>query len=284
MDPDLARTFLMVASAGSFLEASERLHLTQSTVSMRIKRLEEEFGQALFVRGRSGARLTQAGHRLHRHAAELLHIINRAHEDLGRTEDFTQTLNVAARFGIWESFLTAAVAKAETRLQGAALRTFVGFESGLTEGLASGRFDCAFMYAPESRGGLTVRKIADETLVLTRSHGIATSAARALNRFVYTDWGPDFARAFTAVYPDAPPPFLTASVGWLALRHILATGGCGYFPRRIVAPHEARGDLVVLADAPTFTLPVYSVTSRRAAGSAQDALVTRFLDLCRPDP
>jgi DNA-binding transcriptional LysR family regulator len=48
---------------GSFLEAARQLHLTQSTVSVRIHRLEEEPGTRLFVRNRSGVSLTPGGRR-----------------------------------------------------------------------------------------------------------------------------------------------------------------------------------------------------------------------------
>jgi DNA-binding transcriptional LysR family regulator len=44
MDTELARTFLTIAETGSFVAASERLHVTQSTVSARIRRLEEWLG------------------------------------------------------------------------------------------------------------------------------------------------------------------------------------------------------------------------------------------------
>ena len=50
MDTELARTFLVVVAAGSFVEAAHRLHVTQSTVSTRIQRLEETLGAELFVR------------------------------------------------------------------------------------------------------------------------------------------------------------------------------------------------------------------------------------------
>ncbi len=39
MDTELARTFLVVIATGSFVAASQRLHVTQSTVSTRFQRL-----------------------------------------------------------------------------------------------------------------------------------------------------------------------------------------------------------------------------------------------------
>ena len=44
MDIDQARTFLAIAAYGSFLAAAGHLHLTQSTVSARIQRLEDALG------------------------------------------------------------------------------------------------------------------------------------------------------------------------------------------------------------------------------------------------
>ncbi|MEI9401657.1 LysR family transcriptional regulator [Mesorhizobium argentiipisi] len=56
MDIDRARTFLEIVHSGSFLKAADRLHVTQTTVSARIRTLEEELGRRLFIRNRNGAR------------------------------------------------------------------------------------------------------------------------------------------------------------------------------------------------------------------------------------
>jgi DNA-binding Lrp family transcriptional regulator len=50
MDLDLARTFVAVVETGSFVRAAERVHVTQSTVSMRIKSLEEQRGYGTTVK------------------------------------------------------------------------------------------------------------------------------------------------------------------------------------------------------------------------------------------
>ena len=61
MDITLARTFLMVAETGSFIDTARKMNVTQSTVSARIKGLEDLFGRSLFDRSKSGAELTGAG-------------------------------------------------------------------------------------------------------------------------------------------------------------------------------------------------------------------------------
>ncbi len=71
MDTELARTFLTVITSGSFNAASQRLHVTQSTVSTRIQRLESALGVELFIRDKAGTVLTPAGRQFQRHAALL---------------------------------------------------------------------------------------------------------------------------------------------------------------------------------------------------------------------
>jgi len=55
------RTFCEIADTLNFTKASERLNLTQSAVSHQIKALEDELGVKLFLRGRRGVKLTDAG-------------------------------------------------------------------------------------------------------------------------------------------------------------------------------------------------------------------------------
>ena len=51
LDPDLLRSFVLIAEGGSFTRAAQLVGRTQSAVSMQIRRLEEALGQPLLVRG-----------------------------------------------------------------------------------------------------------------------------------------------------------------------------------------------------------------------------------------
>ena len=55
------RTFCEIADTLNFTKASERLNLTQSAVSHQIKALEDDLGVKLFLRGKRGVKLTDAG-------------------------------------------------------------------------------------------------------------------------------------------------------------------------------------------------------------------------------
>lgn len=67
-------TFVKVARLGSFHAAAQQLHATQPTISARIVALEEELGVQLFIRDKSGTRLTSRGTQLLPYAEKLLAI------------------------------------------------------------------------------------------------------------------------------------------------------------------------------------------------------------------
>src|SRR5205085_2308865 len=61
MELSQLRTFREVAETLSFTRASQKLNMTQSAVSHQIKALERELGEPLFIRGKRGVKLSDAG-------------------------------------------------------------------------------------------------------------------------------------------------------------------------------------------------------------------------------
>ena len=77
---DLLRTFLAVVDTKNFTMAGEKVHLTQSAVSMQVRRLTEAVGRPLFhIQGKS-IRLSATGELLVGHAKKIL----QTHKNDGR--------------------------------------------------------------------------------------------------------------------------------------------------------------------------------------------------------
>lgn len=72
LDLNALRSFVAVADKGSVTHAANALHLTQSAVSMQLKRLEEGLGQPLFERTRRTMVLTTAGDQVLTYARRML--------------------------------------------------------------------------------------------------------------------------------------------------------------------------------------------------------------------
>lgn len=94
MDIDSLRAFRAIVEAGSFTGAASRLHLTQSAVSWKMKRLEERLGHALLIRSTSGLDLTVKGAELLEHAQRILD----AHDDAVASLELTE-LSGTVRLG-----------------------------------------------------------------------------------------------------------------------------------------------------------------------------------------
>lgn len=72
LDLTALRSFVAVADAGGVTRASGFLNLTQSAVSMQVKRLEEALGLSLLDRSGRGVALTAAGEQLLSYARRML--------------------------------------------------------------------------------------------------------------------------------------------------------------------------------------------------------------------
>ena len=95
LDTDQLRSFLAIVDSGSFTKAADRVHKTQSAVSMHIRRLEEQLGCTLFVKQGRGARLTEEGEKLIEFARRIVQVEAGAFAALSR-----KGLRGAARLGI----------------------------------------------------------------------------------------------------------------------------------------------------------------------------------------
>ena len=138
------RTWKFSGSAG-------QLHLTQSTVSARIQRLEEELGARLFVRNRSGASLTTAGRRFLEHAKRLVLTEEQARHEVGLPSRYRATIRIGGRIALWDEFLPRWVGWMRRVAKDIAIRSEIGFEEDLMRGLIEGMLDIGLMYTPESQ-------------------------------------------------------------------------------------------------------------------------------------
>lgn len=83
LDLTALRSFLTVAEKGGVTRAAGFLNLTQSAVSMQIKRLEDSLDIALFDRSGRGIALTTAGDQLLSYARRMIALNDEIHARLG---------------------------------------------------------------------------------------------------------------------------------------------------------------------------------------------------------
>ena len=109
---DQLKTFAAVANTGSLSAAAPLLHLSQSTISEQVRKLEVRAGLPLFIRSKRGVELTPAGIRLLEHARRIVALNEAAFDDLRG-----QAIKGELRVAITEYFRTHEVAGLLVRLR-----------------------------------------------------------------------------------------------------------------------------------------------------------------------
>lgn len=258
------RTFLAIVETGSLVRASERLNVTQSTVTARLQGLEAALGQPLFRRHKSGAQLTAAGGRFKRYAEAMDGLWRQARQDTALPEGVETICSVGCLNGLYAT-RGRALQRAIRRVRPAsALSVWPAAASEIGPWLDAGMVDIAITDRAEARSGRMLRTLPPERLILASTDPKAP--LRHDPGYVFVDNGEAYGRAHHAFYADADTARLTFGAPEWALEHMLAEGGSAYLPAALAAPYLEAGRLHRIAGAPEFSRPVYLLANEAAAG------------------
>ena len=280
MDIELARTFLAVVETGSFFDAADKVHVTQSTVSMRIRSLEDQLGRSVFERGKSGATLTPAGRRFHRHAQALVRIWSQARLDVSLSDAYDMSLEIGAVPSLWHKLLIGAIPVLREAFPNVAINAVSERSEMLSRQIEDGTLDLAVTYRPLNTAELNAVQLFEDDFVLVSSNP-DTQVDPLGDGYVLIDWGPEFRADHLLNFPHLAKPVLQLGLGMLGLDYLRAVPGSGYFPYRVVAADIDDGWLRLIEDAPRFGYSAYAVTSEVEGISADAARILQgFAKTC----
>ena len=86
LDLGTLRSFVTIAETKNMTRAATRLHMTQSAISMQIKRVEESLDLTLFERTKKGMETTSAGEQLLHYAKQMIELNDEAWSRLTASE------------------------------------------------------------------------------------------------------------------------------------------------------------------------------------------------------
>ncbi|WP_323981195.1 LysR family transcriptional regulator [Aeromonas media] len=102
LDPHLLQSFVAIVETGSFTRAGERMHLTQSTISQQMRRLEQQLGCPLLDRSGRQVVTTAQGETLLGLARRILGLLAQAGDRVGEA-------SLPLRLGVPEDFAAGAM-------------------------------------------------------------------------------------------------------------------------------------------------------------------------------
>jgi len=257
MDVDHARTLLAIVETGSFKEAANKLCLTQSAISARVKALEDLIGKRLLERSKSGIQLTPAGEHFYRHAITLVRVWRQALLEVAISDAHVDHLSVGAQISLWEGFLLRWIAWLRDAHAGLAVSASVGASGELMDRIVDATLDIAVVYRAIQRPGLIIEHIFDEELVLITSE--KSTGEIPGSKYAFVNWGPEFAGDHAETYPLTQHTGLQLDLGAIAINYLFNTEASGYFPLRVAKPYLSNGRLRLVSRARRFVYPVYIV-------------------------
>ncbi|WP_333767072.1 LysR family transcriptional regulator ArgP [Streptomyces sp. IBSBF 2435] len=264
---DQVRTLLAAVDEGTFEAAAERLHVTPSAVSQRVKALEQRTGRVLLLRSKP-VRLTASGEVVVRFGRQLARLEEDAAAELGLTAAGPTTLAVAVNadsLATW--FLPALTETARTLDVCFDLHRDDQDHTALL--LRQGRVMAAVTSSPEPVQGCSVRPLG---LMTYRACATPAFAARHLAHGPLAELLPaapvvvfdrkddiqdGFLRALAPGRPTAGQPrhYVPSSESFVAA--VAAGLGWGMLPDIQTGPHRAGGTLVDLAEGHAMDVPLH---------------------------
>lgn len=241
----------------SFTKAAQELCLTQSAVSHRIKKLEEQLGFKLFLRFNRRLQLTEQGAGLLAELGQSLGGLEIAIRDL-RQQDFSSTLSVAVPHSFARCWLAERLGDLHSKYPRLTLQ--VRARSRITD-FQHESVDIAVYYSDEMPTGLHGMPLMDESLVPVCSQEYADSHdlwdnsekfAECLLLHDETAWqGSGFYTEWQHWAREVEMPNLDVSRGFvfnradLAYRAAMSGQGVAMGRWNMVAPQVEAGNLVV---------------------------------------
>ena len=201
------KTFLAIVDAGQLNQAAEQLNVTQSTVTARLNNLEEELGQRLFHRRKSGAEMTSAGFRFERYAQLMVDIWKQARQETALPSQIETTFNLGCHADLWPQLGEQIVDNILGLQSNVAISTWSGEQNDLDRWLSTGLIDASICYSPSLKDNRTEFRLQPDQLDLVSTQ--QRNLMRWDPKYIYVDAGEEFRKSHAAAYPDGDTSSLT---------------------------------------------------------------------------
>jgi DNA-binding transcriptional LysR family regulator len=257
MQIELIETFLDLCNTRSFNGTADRLGVSQSTISGRMKSLEKALGHRLFVRSRAGTELTTEGLRFVPHARALQHNWTEARHAIRDLGSGDVTVRVGIQSDLVGIHFSELIGDFRALLPEASFLFEADYSVQMCSDLSTGIEDIAILYSPRFHPDIHFETLGDVPYVMVSTETERLSEVR-LETYIL----PRFSDALPQIHASLLPRLTKASLAIgqnAAMVSLLETmGGTAYVLRDSAAALLHAGTCRQVADAPVIPLPIYA--------------------------
>jgi len=155
-----------IADCGSFTAAAEKVCTVQSNVTMRVRELELELGQQLFIRHKNGVVLTSNGETFLGYARRILQLVDESHHALSDKSTPVGHLRLGSMETTAAIRLPQVLTRYRSRYPQVKMSLLTGTTAELIKAVEAHRLDGAFVGGFHENAVLSQEKVFEEELVL----------------------------------------------------------------------------------------------------------------------
>jgi DNA-binding transcriptional LysR family regulator len=271
MELEQMEAFLAVADTKSFTRSAEQLHVAQTTVTARIKALEEKLGKTLFERTSRHVELSAAGLVLYPYVQRVLELVQEGETATRIEGQFAERLVVGSVHSLWDHMLFPLVERFRDGHPQVALRLITGHSGDIVKKMLDGLIDIGVVYVPPNLSEIEVVPLYTDTIHLVARpelvQGDLPLTPDDLHRlpYIHLNWGPPFDEWYAEEVGKNLHAFQVDHTS-LFLKFLLHGEGIGFLPEEVAAEFLADGRLQKVpftAGAPLPERAVYLIYPKR---------------------
>ncbi|WP_438753054.1 LysR family transcriptional regulator [Pararhizobium sp. O133] len=277
MQIDLIETFLDLMETRSFNRTAERLNITQSTVSHRVKALEAQFNRKLFTRNKGGTAPTASGLRFLDHAKALQHQWHEATRAVENAGAYERSMRLGIQHDLAEAFAGRWLSAIRADLPATSIYMEADYSIQMNRDLAAGDLDLAILYTPHYLPDLHYERIGELTYMLVSTSARAVAELRP-EIYIQAVYSPAFDRAHRLALPHLSAAPLASGQN-IAITGLLKTlGGAAYLSRDTARQLVEEGSAFPVEDAPPIAQAIYAATSIRTRHAHQHRRIIAVME------
>ena len=259
MDISHLKTFLEIYQTRHFRKSAEKLFITQSAASARIKLLEENLGVKLFTREKRMVEPTSAAHRFYKYADLVVSNWDQAKQMVALPEDVEQSISLACLADIWHLFLNNWITDIQSKRPELAFNLMINPANNITESVINGTLDLGLVFEPMNLPNLEMREVVTFEIKLFSTKEKQCLEDAFATDYVMVDWGASFAYEYAQKYAGRALATIQTNYGVMALDILKNKGGAAYLPDLGALHQDPSIDLHEVADAFVFERKLYAI-------------------------
>lgn len=166
MDNELLKTFIALVKYKNFTKTAQQMNVVQSTVTSRLKHLEDDLGETLFIRTNKNVTLTAAGETFLPYARQMISVYNSALFKMKSLETFKDTLHIGVVHSLYDDHVQDMIVDYMKKNKDISIKVTIEHSENLIPMIQDNQLDIAFTYLDTKSPKLICQPFKKDKIIL----------------------------------------------------------------------------------------------------------------------